>query len=62
MSFSYIDPCCMSDDGGSPRPPESQMDVEIGNSCIQGPVAPVSPVPSTTSKSLTFAFETPPLG
>ena len=57
-SFSCLDPCCMSDDGGSPRPPESQMDMEIGNSCIQGPVAPVSPVPSTTSssKSLTFPF------
>jgi hypothetical protein len=31
------------------------MDVEMGNnSCIQRPVAPVSPVPSTISKSLTY--------
>lgn len=37
-----LDPCCMSEDGGSPRPSETQMDV--------GPIAPVSPVPSTNSK------------
>lgn len=43
-------PCCMSDDGGSPRPPEHQMEVEIGNnSCIQGSINPASPVPSTNA-------------
>ena len=53
LILASVDPCCMSDDGGSPRPPESQMDVEIGNnSCISGPIAPVSPVPSTNSKGL----------
>lgn len=38
---------CMSEDGGSPRPPD-QMDVELAS--IPGPIAPVSPVPSTNSK------------
>ena len=53
----------MSDDGGSPRPPESQMDVEMGNnSCIPGPIAPVSPVPSTNSKSLSYITFNLPTG
>ena len=41
----------MSEDGGSPRPPDHQMDVDFGtNSSIQGPIAPVSPVPSSNGK------------
>lgn len=49
-----LDPC-MSDDGGSPRPPESQMDIEMGtSSIIPGPMTPVSPVPSATGKAIYF--------
>ncbi|XP_028397448.1 mothers against decapentaplegic homolog 1-like [Dendronephthya gigantea] len=54
--YEMPDRCCMSEDGGSPRPPE-QMDVELGT--IPGPIAPVSPVPSTNSDMAAVNYQEP---
>ncbi|XP_046854460.1 mothers against decapentaplegic homolog 5-like [Xenia sp. Carnegie-2017] len=57
--YEIPDPC-MSDDGGSPRPPENQMDIEMGtSSIIPGPMTPVSPVPSATGDMAAINYQEP---